>query len=50
MIISIVTEGIRAVNHFIGKFKQQIILQILATRAPEDVDSLVVIGFMRIGG
>ena len=49
MIISMVTERIRAVNHFTGNVKQQIILQILATGAAKYVDSLVVIGLMKIG-
>ena len=45
-----VTELIRAVNHFTDKFKQPITLEILATGAAVDVDSLIVIGFMRICG
>ena len=44
------TELIRAVNRSIGKFKQPIKLEILATGAAVDVDSLTVIGFMRRGG
>ena len=47
-----VTELIRTVNHFTGKFKQPIKLQILTAGADEhssvDVDSLAVICFMRI--
>ena len=35
-----------AVNHFTGKLKQPIKLEILATGAAVDVDSLTVIGFM----
>ena len=45
-----VTELIRAVNHFTGNFDQPIKLEIFATGAAVDVASLVVIGFMRIGG
>ena len=45
-----VTELISAGNYFIDSFDQPIKLEILATGAAEDVDSLTVIGFMRIGG
>ena len=38
---------IRAVNHFAGNFQQPIKLEILATGAAVDVDSLTVVGFMR---
>ena len=44
------TELIRAVNHFTGEFQQPIKLEILATGAAIDVDSLAFIGFMRISG
>ena len=44
------TKLIRAVNHFTGQFKQPIRLEILATGVAVDVDSLIVIGIMRIGG
>ena len=37
---------IRAVNYFPGNRQKPIILEILATRAAVDVDSLTVIGFM----
>ena len=43
-----VTELIRAVNYFTGIFNQTIKLEMLATGAEVDVDSLTVIGFMRI--
>ena len=39
----------RAVNYFTGNFDQPIKLEILATGAAVNVDSLTVIGFMRIG-
>ena len=45
-----VTELIRAVNYYTGNFDQPIKLEILATGAAVDVDSLAGIGFMRIGG
>ena len=45
-----VTELIKAVNYFIGNFYQPIKFEILATGAAVDVDSLTVIGFMRLGG
>ena len=47
-ILNQVTELIRAVNHFTGKLKQPIKLEILATGAAVDVVSLEVIEFMRI--
>ena len=43
-----VTELITAVNYFTGDFNQPIKLEILITEAAVDVDSLTVIGFMRI--
>ena len=43
-----VTELTRAVSHFTGKFKMTIKLEILATGAAADVDSLSVVGFIRI--
>ena len=45
-----VTDLIGAVNNFTGKSQQPIILEILATRAAVDVDSLTVTGFIRIDG
>ena len=45
-----VTELIRAVNYFTGNFEQPIKLEILATEAVVDVDSLTVIGLMRVDG
>ena len=45
-----VTELIRTVNHFTGIFHQPIKLEILPTGAGVDVDSLTVIGQMRICG
>ena len=44
------TELIRDVNHFPGSVDQPIKLEILATGAAVDVDSLIAIGFMRKGG
>ena len=41
---------IRPVNYFTGKFQQPIKLEILATVPAINVDSMTVIGFMRIGG
>ena len=41
-----VTELIKAVNYFTGKFE----LDMLATGATVDVDFLTVLGFMRKGG
>ena len=43
-----VTELIRAANYFTGNFQQPIKFEILATGASVDVDSLTVVGFMRI--
>ena len=45
-----VTELTRAVNYLTGNFDQPIRLEMLATCAAVDVDTLTVIGFMRIGG
>ena len=45
-----ITGLIRAVNHFTGNIDQPIKLEILATGAAVDVDSLTVIGFMSIDG
>ena len=45
-----VIELIRAVSHVTGNFDQPIRLEILATGAAIYVDSLTVIGFMRICG
>ena len=44
-----VTGLIRAVNYFTGNFDKPIKLEILATGAAVDVDSLTVFGFMRLG-
>ena len=44
-----VTGLIRTVNYFTDNFDQPIKLEILATGAAADVDSLTVIGFMRLG-
>ena len=38
----------RAVNYFLGNCQKPIKLEILATGASVDVDSLAVIGFMRV--
>ena len=43
-------QQIRAVNYFTGNFDQPIKLEILATGAAVDVNSLTVIGFIRRGG
>ena len=45
-ISSMVTELMRAVNHFPGNNSQPIKVEILATGPTGDVDSLTVIGFM----
>ena len=50
MISSIVIKLIRAVNYFPGNICQPIKLEVIATRAIVDVDSLTVIGYMRKGG
>ena len=50
MISSMVNELRRAVNHFTGKFKRPIRLETSATGGAADVDSLDVVGFMRIYG
>ena len=41
---------IRPVNYFTGKFHQPIKLEILTTVAALIVDSMTIIGFMRIDG
>ena len=46
---SMATKLIRAVNHFTGKLKQPIRLEILTTGVAVDDDSFIVIGIMRIG-
>ena len=45
-----VIELTRTINYFTGNFHQPIKLEILATGAAVDVDSLTVIVFMRKGG
>ena len=44
---TMVTEVIRAVNHFTGNLDQPIKLKITATGTVEDVDSMTVIELMR---
>ena len=45
-----VSDLIRAVNHFTGKLEQPIKFEILATGAAVNVDLLMDFGFMRMGG